>query len=83
MKKEEAFEIAGKIAKELESALHNGTLDDKLKEVSQEEWEVYVAFTKATLDEAFKTEPKRASSVGSIFNGIVSRRILLINRGEI
>ena len=81
MKKEEAFEIAQKIAKELETTLNNGTLDDKLKEVTQEEWDIYVAYAKATLDAAFTKESEQAMTVGSIFNGIVQRRIKLINTG--
>ena len=82
MEKEKAFEIAQKIAKELETALYNGDLDEKLKEVTHEDWDIYIAYGKATLDAAYKSEPERAMTVGSIFNGIVQRRIKLISTGE-
>lgn len=68
MTKDEAFEIARRIAKELETDLNNGNLDEKLTDISQEDWEIYIEFAKTTLYEAFKMEPKRALIVASIFN---------------
>jgi len=83
MTKDEAIDKAQEIAEVIGNGITNGTLDDEIKKISDDDWDIYVKVTKSTLDEAFKDDPERARNVGRIYNGTVQRREILKNKGEL
>lgn len=73
MSKEEALAKANEIASIIDN-VDNDQLDQLLKNIPSEDWEVFVNVMKQVLDAAYKDDKERALRVGAKYNEAVTRR---------
>jgi len=73
MTKEEALAKANEIASSIDN-VDNHELDQLLKSISDEDWDVFVNVMKQVLDATYKDDKEKALRVGAKYNEAVTRR---------